>query len=147
MKIYNSLKFCLWFIYYYRIKCVRNYSLDEITRPNDFYQITSFTSNDLIDSKTLTFSKHPGVRYLIGKNHKSIHKIPYSLKKSLITFHTSNLSEVQSFIDFLEPQLTIRKRPKCLIISDDSGDEIPTDEALKYAWKNKFLDFTIMIDA
>lgn len=86
------------------------------------------------------------------ENHSSIHKFRsknfknfFTLQESLFIFYPDNLNGIKSFINFLISQLYVRKRPKCLIIlSINNTDEIQVIEVLIYAWKKKFLDFTIM---
>lgn len=75
-------------------------------------------------------------------------KKKYSLQESLVTFYTSDLNEIKSFIDFLVRQLTVRQRPKCLIVySRNINYNHRTDlkNILKYAWDKKFLDFTVAV--
>lgn len=73
----------------------------------------------------------------------------FSLQESLVVFYTSNLDEVKSFIDFLIPQLSVRQRPKCLILySNNQGrDEAKVGHILGYAWEKKFLDLSILFSA
>lgn len=70
----------------------------------------------------------------------------YDLEESLIVFYTSNLNETTQFIDFLITQLSVRKRPKCLIVYPNVAQNSETSvmHILKFAWKKKFLDLTIM---
>lgn len=70
------------------------------------------------------------------------------LHKSLIIFYTSNLFELESFIDFLKMVLPVWTFPKCLdvIFRDELTfyNETRVKNILDYAWKNKFLDFSII---
>lgn len=67
--------------------------------------------------------------------------------ESLIIFHTSDLLEVQGFIDYLVRSLSmVRQRPTCLIIfhnNFDSEQKIIIENILKYAWDRYFLDFSL----
>lgn len=126
----------------------------KIFESNNFYQITSFISSNLTKSsleKLSLFHELPGVTYLFDKNRQKLYyasrkvlKGIYSLQESLIVFYTSDINETESFIDFLIPHLSVRQRPKCLIIYISSHFEVSVIDVLKYAWKKKFLDFSVI---
>lgn len=85
---------------------------------------------------------------LYNKSSKNELKSMFSLQESLVIFYTSNLIEVETFIDFLVPQLSVRQRPKCLVVKFCNFEDIKETEInhiLKYAWRNKFLDFSIIL--
>lgn len=133
--------------------------LHQMTQSSDFHQITSFISENL----TIT----PGLQLLHNtpaeinsfdpnnNRQKQIHanalisrlENRYSLEKSLIVFYTSNLSQVEYFIDFLVPQLSVaHQRPKCAIVNlrsknYENNHEIDVIRNSKYAWKKKILGF------
>lgn len=72
----------------------------------------------------------------------------FALQESLIVFQTNDLNEFRSFIDFLIKQLSVRQRPRCLIVH--SGElqiraEIRMTDILKYAWDKKFLNVSVLM--
>lgn len=143
----------LTFFCFYVIECRLKLDL------KSFYQITTFTSDNFIEISGLKkspFHGYPVLQYSFNESHqnllfprKNLFKHYYSLQESLIIYRTSNLNQTEAFINFLGPHLTVRQRPKCLIdYSSNVNEEQDREEiidALKYAWKNKFLDITIMV--
>lgn len=138
--------------------------LNNVTQSSDYYQITSFTSDNFTKTsvrKMSVFHETPNKICSFNTNidlntisydNASVNalKIMYSLQGSLIVFYTSSLSETKSFIDYLVPQLSVRQRPKCLIVYSSSNnfnqdDEVDMICALKCAWETKFLDFTVVL--
>lgn len=130
--------------------------LDETIQPESLYQVSLFISdsfrNKTSDQKIPLFQKYPNKVYSFGqKSHQQFCdnalKNLYSLQESLIVFYTVNSSEIEFFIDYLIPNLSVRQRPKCLIVyssKNSINDEIVIIDALKYAWAKKFLDFSII---
>lgn len=125
---------------------------------DDFYQVSAYISANFTTNFVDSFNKFPHKLYFFDKNitllynssSENIIKGMYSLQESLVIFYTKNMKEVKSFVDYLIPQLTIRKRPKCLIIYSSydlnyKDNETVAVDALKYAWKKKFLDFTVVV--
>lgn len=72
----------------------------------------------------------------------------YALQESLVVLYTSHLNQTELFIDFLIQQLSVRERPKCLIIHSNrlelDDNEVDVLNILMYAWKKHFLDFSVM---
>lgn len=70
------------------------------------------------------------------------------LHKSLIILYTNDLDEIELFIDFLEEVLPIWTRPRCLIVLFKDYVTTSIDTKMKnifnYAWKHKFLDFSVI---
>lgn len=160
MKNFNNFSLLLLKVFYSYVFACNSLNLYGIMKSSDLYQITLFTSENFSKTSypkpTFLFFDHPSVTYsfnvdqriLDGNHSQNTLNTMYTLQESLVIFHTSNLSETESFLDFLIPQLSVRKRPKCLIMFsiNNSGysSEINVIDALKYAWKNKFLDFSIL---
>lgn len=120
------------------------------------YQITSFVSENLTkiqDFRVLLSSDLPSVTYSFHENRQMLwyadenyFKSLFALQESLIIFYTNLSNEMEPFVSFLTPQLTIRTRPKCLImLSSTVLEEINIVSVLKYVWQKKFLDFTVMV--
>lgn len=131
--------------------------LHRLIESEGFYQVTSFTSKDLANLPDQSvINALPCVIHNFGESKSKVWnnssenalKTMYTLQESLIIFYTSVLNEIKPFVDHLIPQLSVRQRPKCLIIhlsnSSSSSDETDAIDALKNAWGKKFLDFTIM---
>lgn len=159
--------FCLYlfifkFAFFRFTECYENrFNLRKITNVENFHQITLFVSEDssnIFDFKTFLFNEFPSVTYSFSSNNqehsnkfiKISSKSQHSLQESLVIFYTRNINKTESFIDFLEVQLSVRKRPKCLITYASNNSEYKEDEnilvdILKYAWKKNFLDFTIIV--
>lgn len=132
-------------------------------RLQNFYQISLFISSDcenFTNSKMYyTLSNNPIKIYSFNNYTDQIqhHEISqkssenmYFTQESMIIFYTNNLNETTLFIDNLIPQLSIKKRPKCLIISlstYNSNYEISVNYFLRYAWEKKFLDFSVVINS
>lgn len=122
-----------------------------------FYQITLFLSENITESLNQTmslFSEYPSVIYSVNSENQafngnlsenSLQKM-FSLQESLVFFYTNDLQKTKSFLNFLVPQLSNRKRPNCLImcLSVNCSDNINLIDTLKYAWEENFLDFTVM---
>lgn len=116
------------------------------------YQITTFISNDFLHLNKSLFDEAPNEVYSFGPKNQKLYDDTfkntleniYALQESFIVFYTSSLSETESFIDFLIPHLSVRKRPKCLIVCENSS-EINVSKTLDNAWKNKFLDFSVIV--
>lgn len=161
MKTFDKLIFIAIITCFCVVKCrTFLFDLQKITKTVDFYQFFAFVSDNytkMIDSNIYSFYKIPYKLFSFDKNRqKFFHRITENvlknqsyLQESLIIFYTTNLIEVKSFIDFLMPQLTVRKRPKCLITYSSSSCEYEDDKiniisSLKYAWEKKFLDFTVV---
>lgn len=160
MKIYynfNSVLTIVWF--YITIEGALTFDLQKILDATNFCQITSFVSNDFRKNSNLKwplFPEFPNKIYsfstnnqnLVNHNDENALKNMYSLQESLIVFYTIKSNEIVPFIDFLVPQLSIRQRPRCLIIfssnSFSNNDELDIVNASKYAWKKKFLDFLVI---
>lgn len=159
MKIFNRLKMTFFiFLGFSIVQCISQpLYLDEFLKTKNFYQATSFISDNFTGSSN--FLKYfPNKMYTFGVSNQqqlcdntSVNALKnlYSLQESLVIFYTSDLNEIQSFIDFLVPQLSVRQRPKCLIMYSSENfyekNEIDSIDALKYAWKKKFLDFTVLV--
>lgn len=133
------------------------FDLQEVIKMGDFHQISTFVSCNLtasIDKKIQSlFKKFPCKIHSFNKNKKLSNttlknislKNKFSLQESLIMFYTSDLKEIQLFINSLVSQLSIKKRPNCLIIySKNSINEMDVFYNLEYAWGKKFLDFTVL---
>lgn len=144
----------------FKIECkLVPFNLKEITKVTNFYQITSIISVNFTEINTHSFfsGEIPSLKYSFGdytqelyKNSSESAKIKYALQESLILFYTTEINKTESFIDFSIPYLSVRKRPKCLVIyisniSDYNNETVDVTMILKYAWKKKFLDFTVMI--
>lgn len=145
------------------VKCnILPLNLKNITEAHKFYQITSFVSSRLqkIDHFQLSPFEHLSNEIhsfdfnnthqmrSSNKSSKYAPKNKYSLQESLIILFTSDLSEIKSFIDFLIPQLSVRQRPKCLIVlltESDLNKNAYVSHILRYTWKKRFLDFTILV--
>lgn len=131
--------------------------LQKIAQDENFYQITSFISENFTKVTNLNQSNFPGTPnkiYLFDvinqlqlyNSFKNNLKNVYQLQESLVVYYTSNLNETKSFLDYLVPQSSARKRPKCLVVySGASNEEIIVIDILKYAWREKFLDFAVMM--
>lgn len=134
--------------------------IQKSVKAEKFYQITTFISENIEKiSGVQVFLETPNKIYSYDKNNQqqqqlydsssvSSLEMIYSLQESLVIFHTNNLNETKSFIDYLIPQLSIRQRPKLLTVCLKNSvleDEIDTINILKYAWKKNFLDFSIII--
>lgn len=126
--------------------------LQKIVEIEKFYQVSAFVSNNFtkmiyFDTSTLEL---PRETYSFVENRQLLYdNTSKVLEKSLVIFNTNNLTEIKSFINLLIPQLSVRKRPKCLIIYssnnfDNEDDKIKIISALKFAWEMKFLDFTVI---
>lgn len=162
MKLSHKINFKILKLIYLLCIICKTYTLNlqKITKASDFYQVTSFVSDNftkILNSEASSFYDCSRVTYSFRTNQKIYNntnfdnavKIMYSLQGSLVIFHTSNLNEIKSFIDFLIPQLSVRKRPKSLVkySTENVGcnDEIDIIDFLKYAWDKKFLDFSVIV--
>lgn len=138
------------------------FSLDlyKTARAKIFHQVTVFVSDNFSKSydfqKNINFElyqKSPNILYSFTTKHRKVVnylrnevKDVYHLQNSLIIFYTNNSNDTELFIDYLVKQLSVQTRPKCLIISFDRHEKyIELEKILKYAWKQKFLDFSIVI--
>lgn len=127
-----------------------------------FHQITSFVSDNLTEISDLKIlNEFPGEIYSFGGQSGKLPKLRmdnklrvlgrwYLLQESLVIFYTNNLNEIKSFIYFLVRHLSVRQRPKCLMMYsansfEHNDEEMYVTDVLKNAWKNKFLDFSIMM--
>lgn len=133
--------------------------LHKIVQVKNFYQVTIFISDKFINfselylledypNKIYSFNSNNEQQLLYDNTSKNALKNMYSLQESLIIFYISNSYEVKSFIGFLIPQLSIRQRPKILIIyssNNESNEELNISYILEYTWKERFLDFTVMV--
>lgn len=70
------------------------------------------------------------------------------IRQSLILIYTHNIDHTSLIIDLLKKLVPIKQRPKCFLIllSQKRSPEGVIKNNLKYAWKNKVLDFTILHD-
>lgn len=142
---------------------IKSTTLDfhRIIKTENLYQVTPFISRNhtteianmnlplLFEFPSVIYS-FPDDRQKLSFHDKNLITNVHSLQESLIIFYTSDLDEIRPFIDFLLPKLSVRQRPKCLVIlymsnSFDDKNAIDVIDALKYAWKKKFLDFSVMV--
>lgn len=83
------------------------------------------------------------IRALESKDFKS------ALLFSLIIFYSTNLANVEAFVDLLAEKIEIQPRPKCSTIFLSQSNETVldsfVDQLLRYAWKEKFLDFSVIL--
>lgn len=161
MKIFcNFILLVMTFCFYARIIDCSGPNFSKIINVKNFYQITSYVSDNftkIFDHKKLLFRDSPRKTYSFNSNvqmaenyyFKNSLRNKYSSQESLVTFYMNNLGEINTFIDFLVHQSTVRKLPKCLIVYLSNGlefiGEINVINSLKYSWKNKFLDFSILV--
>lgn len=156
---------------FYIVKCeFYKFNLSKLFETKDFYQITLFVSENCTkslaksittDLKIPSFQEFPKKVYSFGVNNPRNNRQFYdkssqtaltnmlAIQESLVLLYEINLSEVKSFIDFFVPYLSVRYRPKCLIILssynfESKNQEIYVINALKWAWNKRFLDFTIL---
>lgn len=151
----------------YLFKCtVLSFHLNKVSQMENFHQIYTFISDTFTDTSELQavmryetpnkiylFDTNENQNQLYNKSLKSEGKNIYGLQESLVTFYTSNLNETKSFLNFLVLQLSVEKRPKCLITyslndsknEDKYENQLDMIDILKYAWDKKFLDFTVII--
>lgn len=158
-------------VYFSFIECSDKYPLDllhKITQAANDYQITSFISNNstkILKLQTFLLVGIPNRIYSFdledheynkiypfGMSDHIYHDIPslknvYALQESLIIFYTSDFNEIKKLTSFLTEQLAPQKRPKCLILYSNNFeyfDKTDVVDIMKYAWKNSFLDFSIV---
>lgn len=162
MKLFKSLEFVTFYYFCFSvIECYTRFlNLCKVLKidPN-YHQITSFVSDNFtvkITDPKIFIHDFPNKIYSFDSHNKNFfHKLTkngmknrYSLQESLVIFFTNKLYESGKFLNFLIPQLSFRKRPKCLILYSSNNfndmDEIHTMSIMKYAWKKKFLDFTVI---
>lgn len=162
MKICSLINIALRFLTISLIECsILTFNLHQVINiSSNYHQVTSYLSDDFTkipDLKTLLFHEFPNAMYSFGSDHKVLHnksfkneiKNMYTLQESLVLFYTNDLNQTNLFIDFLKSQLSVRQRPKCLIVYSNSfklKHELDVMSTLKNAWKKKFLDFTILIN-
>lgn len=149
------------FFLYFNKHYVLSFDLHKIVQAENFYQITTFISDDFKNVSNLNipvFGETPNKIYsfkainqqLYDKSSESERKNVYSLQGSLVILHTGHLNKTNLFIHFLVQQLSVGKRPKCLIVYssdyEERNVEIDTIQIFKYSWGENFLDFTIIIE-
>lgn len=132
-----------------------NRAFDRIKQEINPYQTTIFISNAIAPATRNEYCKNL-VNYQLFNiefsfdinnlqlNDSSMKNYDTPQDSSLIIFYTNHLNETESFIDFLVPQLSVRSRPKCLVMSNILSNDASVVSSLKHAWLNKFLDFTIV---
>lgn len=136
-------------------------NLHNFPQLSNSYQITSFISKNFTKVSLLNtslFGNTPNILHSFDddkyyqetydKSSVSGLKSMFSLQESLVVFYTVDLNAVQPFIDFMIPQLSVRQRPKCLVVYFShfkASDQPKISRILQYAWGKKFLDFSIMI--
>lgn len=135
--------------WFYIIKCNSvSFQLKKVIKVINFYQVTSFLSDNFTNnsnSNVYSTSEFPSVTYSFNQVTHFNSKNVYALQESLVIFRTNDTYEIEIFIDFLMPQLSVGKRPKCLIVCSSSNIKFLI-KSLKYAWKNKFIDFSIIVE-
>lgn len=162
LRIFNDLKLLVLPIFLFSVvKCSILFSdLSHALKINsNYHQITLFVSDNFFTTATsekiFLFPEFIHKLYsfngidrldLYDKSTKDGLRNMYYLEKSLIILYTSNLSETKLFVDFLIPQLSVRERPKCLIVYCNFANynENNVMNILKYAWQKKFLHFSIV---
>lgn len=159
MKIINSVNILIVKLLFFGVCNVHSLHLQVISQSINSYQITSYFSKNFTKislSNTFLFGETPNVLHSFGTNlAQNIYNQSYqirlkhmfSLQESLIVFYTTSLSEAKLFIDFLVLQVSVRQRPKCLIVhfsNFEVSNLTKVSHILKYSWKNKFLDFSII---
>lgn len=160
MKIYYNLISLilklLHLLYYVSKSNAHSFDLHKIVEPTDFHQTTSFVAESFTkvsDLKILSFQKFPIIVHSFGVNNSKLFDIyslknVYSLQESLVLFYTSDLSEAETFLNFLVRQLSVIMRPKRLIVFSRNFEytsEVDMSTVLKIAWKKKFLNFSVMV--
>lgn len=144
------------------IHSIRSFDLKKRIKVEDYYQITLFSSKNFTDlirnPKMPLFQEFPIKIYSFGINNQQLYDNTsetalanmFTLQESLPVFYISDFREIKLFIDFLIPQLSVRYRPKCLIMYSPNDFvfnkvEIDIKNSLKYAWKKRFLDFSVLV--
>lgn len=153
----NSLKIFTFLIFSIKI-CQCDWRVrvkQQITKNVNTYQVVTFFSDTLTansSQRISTIHDHPNIVLSFRDStlrkeqvfQWSLFKMKSLMQNSLIIFQTNNPDESESFIDFLIQLLSVRKRPKCLIIFFNDSCQVRFESILKYAWKNKFLDFSLI---
>lgn len=115
------------------------------------HQITTFISKSLSNTYNHEISlvqKFPGNLLHLKDFDKSYNRslINYNMDSSLIILFTNELNDTILLIDLLVKFIPLNPRPKSLVIFQDQNLNlsIEIESILKYAWKKKILDFTIL---
>lgn len=157
MEIFHKFVIVLIKISYIYTGNTCSIDLSKIMKMKEFFLITLFISNTFTDKITHPSGQSPIVKYSFYNNRRTIYnlyseeifKSVYATQESLVIFYIKYFHEMMPFIDFLKTQLTVKKISKCLIVYSSNNfklhDEIYMIYVLKFAWRRKFLDFTILV--
>lgn len=137
------------------VNCFPLESFMKITlKDMDSYQVTTFISESL--TKNLTHQEISSIqefpsnlyrlRSINDENNTLLPNETNVVDSSLMILYTDELNDTKILIDLVVWLIPLNPRPKCLILSSDqtSDSTNKTEEILRYAWKNKMLDVTIV---
>lgn len=131
-------------------------TINQILQEINLYQSSIFISDSIIEDqdflKILTVSKLPNVISSFNVTNQLKSHSLMNIQDSLVLFYPSFFNEIKKFIDYLTrnsvKKFSSWKRPKCLVIYKKKFQRryiYTIFEPLKYAWDDKFLDFSIII--
>lgn len=157
----NTLMFSTYFIFEsYCFAVVKgsslSFDLEKKIEVYDPYQVTLFASKNFTEVEDLdVFSNLPSITYSFYETRRGLNmptkmllsKVCCLCYNQLLSF--IQMISVKSFVDYLKIQIIPKKFPKFLITYSSnnltSNDDMQILYLLKYAWQEKFMDFTILL--